>query len=118
MQLKDQIKCAIATGRLRPGEQLPTVRQLAVELRINPNTVSRVYSELEREGLLATRQGKGSFVQEKNVVSPALPVLEKLIDGLLVRALEMGFTIDQVLGILQKKVKEAEPIGPEKGKRE
>ena len=61
-QLERGLRAAIATGRLRPGDQLPTVRQLAVELQINANTVARVYAELERAGVIETRRGVGSFV--------------------------------------------------------
>jgi GntR family transcriptional regulator len=62
-QLERGLRAAMASGRLRPGDQLPTVRQLAVELRVNANTVARVYSELERAGVLETRRGVGSFVR-------------------------------------------------------
>lgn len=61
-QLQRGLRAAIATGRLKPGDQLPTVRQLAVELRVNANTVSRVYVELERAGVIETKRGVGSFV--------------------------------------------------------
>ena len=61
-QLTRAIQFAIATGRLQVGEQLPTVRQLAVDLRINANTVAKVYAELERLGILETRRGVGTFV--------------------------------------------------------
>jgi GntR family transcriptional regulator len=61
-QIERGLRAAIAAGRLRPGDQLPTVRELAVELRVNANTVARVYSELERGGVLETRRGVGSFV--------------------------------------------------------
>ena len=61
-QIDRGLRAAIAAGRLRPGDQLPTVRELAVELRVNANTVARVYSELERGGVLETRRGVGSFV--------------------------------------------------------
>ena len=61
-QLERGLRAAIAAGRLQPGDQLPTVRQLAVELRVNANTVARVYAELERAGVLETRRGVGSFV--------------------------------------------------------
>ena len=61
-QLDRALRAAIAAGRLRPGDQLPTVRQLAVELRVNANTVARVYAELERAGVLETRRGVGSFI--------------------------------------------------------
>jgi len=64
-QLERSIRVAIASRRLRPGDQLPTVRQLAVALRINANTVARVYSQLEREGVLETRRGVGSFIAER-----------------------------------------------------
>jgi GntR family transcriptional regulator len=61
-QIQDQIRVGIASGLLRPGEQLPTVRGLAVDLRVNPNTVIRAYTELEREGVLTTEQGSGTFI--------------------------------------------------------
>lgn len=61
-QLERGIRAAIATGRLRPGDQLPTVRQMAVDLRVNANTVARVYVDLERAGAIETRRGVGSFV--------------------------------------------------------
>ncbi len=63
-QLERAIRVAIATGRLRRGDKLPTVRQLAVDLRINANTVAKVYGELERAGVLETQRGVGTFVQE------------------------------------------------------
>jgi len=62
-QLERGLRAAIAAGRLRLGDQLPTVRQLAVELRVNANTVARVYSDLERSGVLETRRGVGSFIR-------------------------------------------------------
>ena len=61
-QLERGVRAAIATGRLKPGDQLPTVRQMAVELRVNANTVARVYSELERSGVIETKRGVGSFI--------------------------------------------------------
>jgi GntR family transcriptional regulator len=61
-QLERGLRAAIATGKLKPGDQLPTVRQMAVDLRVNANTVARVYAELERNGVLETRRGVGSFI--------------------------------------------------------
>src|SRR5881397_532277 len=61
-QLERGFRAAIATSRLRPGDQLPTVRQLAVDLQINANTVARVYAELERAGVIETKRGVGSFI--------------------------------------------------------
>ena len=63
-QLERSIRAAIASRRLRPGDQLPTVRQLAVALRINANTVAKVYTHLERSGALETRRGVGTFVSD------------------------------------------------------
>lgn len=63
-QLERSIRVAIASGGLRPGDQLPTVRQLAVALRINANTVAKVYSHLERSGVLETRRGVGTFIAD------------------------------------------------------
>src|ERR1044071_5238466 len=61
-QLERGLRAAIATGRLRSGDQLPTVRQLAVDLQVNANTVARVYAELERSGVIETKRGVGSFI--------------------------------------------------------
>ena len=61
-QLERGVRAAIATGRLKPGDQLPTVRQMAVELRVNANTVARVYAELERSGVIETKRGVGSLI--------------------------------------------------------
>src|SRR3981081_592037 len=68
-QLDRSIRAAIATGELEPGAQLPTVRQLAVDLAVNANTVARVYAQLERDGIVETRRGVGTFVRE----SPSPP---------------------------------------------
>ena len=65
LQLMEQVKHAIETGALRPGEQLPGIRPLAEELVINPNTVAKAYRELEHEGVLELRHGAGAFVSEK-----------------------------------------------------
>ena len=69
-QIQDLIRYGIASGKLRPGEQLPTVRALAVELSVNPNTVIKAYTELERQGVLTTEQGSGTFVAPAPAVTP------------------------------------------------
>src|SRR5437588_8887332 len=66
-QIIDQVLAAVASGRMASGDQLPTVRQLAVDLSINPNTVIRAYRELEIRGFLETHQGSGTFVSAKSV---------------------------------------------------
>ena len=106
-QLTRAIQFAIATGRLRIGEQLPTVRQLAVELRINANTVAKVYAELERSGVLETRRGVGTFVSARHFTTGHREEHEKhlteLIDRFLEEAAAMGFSLDDVLDQLQSR---------------
>ena len=103
-QLERGLRAAIAAGRLRRGEQLPTVRQLAVELRINANTVARVYSELERSGVLETRRGVGSFVSA--TPEHARPPgehrrrLRSFVTRLLADATAEGFTLDDLIRAL------------------
>jgi GntR family transcriptional regulator len=108
-QLTRAIRFAIATGRLRVGEQLPTVRQLAVELRVNANTVAKVYAELERTGILETRRGVGTFVSARQFAISHREEHEKhlyeLVDRFLEEAGAMGFSIDDVLEQLQSRRK-------------
>ena len=100
-QLDRALRAAIATGRLTAGDQLPTVRQLAVELSINANTVARVYAELERQGVLETRRGVGTFVA--STAPRQMPARERrrqlaaFLTRMLAEATGAGFTIDEVL---------------------
>lgn len=103
-QLDRGVRAAIAAGRLRPGDQLPTVRQLAVDLRVNANTVARVYAELERVGVLETRRGVGSFISA--TPAQARPQRERdrrlraFVTRLLADADAAGFTIEDVIAAL------------------
>ena len=105
IQLERGLRAAIAAGRLRAGDQLPTVRQLAIDLRVNANTVARVYSELERAGVLETRRGVGSFVSATR--AQARPRRERdrrlsaFVTRLLADADTEGFTSDDVLTALR-----------------
>lgn len=102
VQLKDAIKHAVKAGVYPQGAQLPTVRQLAVQLKINANTVSRAYAELEREGVLSTQQGRGTFITLPNAVDyEKLGRMEQLAEQLLTEAAGMGFTIDDVLAVIE-----------------
>ena len=100
-QIIDQVLGGIAAGSLNPGDQLPTVRQLAVDLAINPNTVVRAYRELEIREVLATQQGTGTFITEKK---PPANELERrrrvtqLAGDLLARAGAEGITLQELLG--------------------
>jgi GntR family transcriptional regulator len=106
-QIIEQVKFGIARGVLKPGVWLPTVRQLAGDLSINPNTVIRAYRELEIERLLDTQQGSGTFVGDKNPEIDAIErrrMLDQILTELLARASGYGFTLDEVLeGLRQRK---------------
>jgi GntR family transcriptional regulator len=114
-QLARAIRFAIATGRLRVGDQLPTVRQLAVNLRINANTVAKVYAELERAGVVETRRGVGTFVRAQGAKLPTqrrTAAQEQRLRGLterfLAEASALGFSPAEVLDILRRRVREGE----------
>lgn len=103
-QVIDQILGAVASGALQPGDQLPTVRQLAVDLAINPNTVVRAYRELEIRGALSTQQGIGTFVSQRPIPTDEAERqarLSRLVADLLARAGAEGFSADEVLTRLQ-----------------
>jgi GntR family transcriptional regulator len=99
-QLIDQVRSGMALGSLHAGDQLPTVRQLAVDLAINPNTVLRAYRELELGGLLETHQGTGTFVTKKKLEkkdSERERQLAQLANEFAARAGAAGFTVEEVL---------------------
>ena len=109
-QLERSIRFAIATDKLRVGEQLPTVRQLAVDLRINANTVAKVYTELERAGIVETRRGVGTFVNAR----PAEALLSRrdrekqlreLADHFIAETGTRGFSLDDVIEHLHSRRK-------------
>ena len=108
-QIIDQVLGAIASGTLQGGDQLPTVRQLAVDLSINPNTVVRAYRELEIRGILTTQQGIGTFVTTQPVpIDEAVRQrqLDHLIGDLLARAGAAGLSADEVVARLQEFINE------------
>ena len=106
-QLERSIRFAIATGRLRIGDQLPTVRQLAVELRINANTVARVYSELEHAGVVETRRGVGTFVSARPAEAASRRDrdrhLRELADHFITETHRRGFSLDDVIEHLERR---------------
>jgi len=105
-QIIDQVKSAIATGRLEPGNRLPTVRQLAVDLSVNPNTVSRAYTELELTGLVDTHMGSGTFVGQKKVEQDDVErrrILDEISQEFLSRASSHGFNLDDILENLEQR---------------
>jgi GntR family transcriptional regulator len=98
-QIIDQVHAARASGAVRPGERLPTVRQLAVDLKVNPNTVVRAYRELELTGILTTRQGRGTFLTNEAVKQNEAErgqKLDRLVGEIVTRAGREGFTVQEV----------------------
>jgi GntR family transcriptional regulator len=105
-QIIDQVRSGVAAGSLEPGDRLPTVRQLAVDLSVNPNTVSRAYTELELTGLVETHMGSGTFVGDKKVERDDVErrrMLEQICQELLSRASSHGFTLEDVLANLEQR---------------
>ncbi|MHC4228846.1 MAG: GntR family transcriptional regulator [Planctomycetota bacterium] len=106
-QIVDQIKYGIASGRLLPGEQLPTVRELAVHLQVNPNTVRKGYSELEILGILDTQQGTGTFVGKRQVEigeTEKEEMLKQICSELVARGNQYGFTLQEIVAHLQRRI--------------
>lgn len=99
-QIIDQVQGGIASGSLATGDQLPTVRQVAVDLAINPNTVLRAYRELEIRGVIETQQGTGTFIAARRVQSDQLEherQLSQLVRDFVARAGAAGFTVAELL---------------------
>ncbi|HTU71771.1 MAG TPA: GntR family transcriptional regulator [Candidatus Baltobacteraceae bacterium] len=100
LQVIEQIKRSVALGVLGAGEQLPTVKQLALDLTINPNTVAKAYRELERDGVIETAPGRGSFVRTNGVAettkAAATDVVRDVIEGAVREAKSMGLGADDI----------------------
>jgi GntR family transcriptional regulator len=106
-QIVDQIRYGIASKRLLPGEQLPTVRDLAVQLEINPNTVRKAYSELEILGVLDTQQGTGTFVSEKEIEITDFEkdrMLGQICDELVARGQQYNLTLREIYEHMQRRI--------------
>lgn len=105
-QIIDQIRYGVAAGKLTIGEQLPTVRALAVALKVNLNTVSKAYRELEIQNVLETQQGTGTFIGDVSVSIPEeekAKKLESICSEFSSIASTYGFTIDEIISELQRK---------------
>lgn len=116
LQVMQQIKYLVASGRLQPGDELPSIRTLAEQLIVNPNTIARAYRELETAGVVEKRRTAGTFVAEAG--SPLarkerLRLLRQRIDQLLVEAFQMGFELDEVLKLVEQSELNSQP--PRKG---
>lgn len=106
-QLAAQIREAVARGRLLPDQRLPSVRDLSRQLVVNPNTIARVYTELEREGVLNTRPGLGVFVAHLRSDLTRRARKDRLLslaDELLTEAVHLGFPADEVLALISERI--------------
>ena len=106
LQIVNQVKYLVASGRLSPGEELPPIRVLAEQLLVNPNTVARAYRELETAGVVVKRRTAGTYVSQSG--SPLdrrerLRILTERVDALLAEARQMDVAIDQVLQLIRRR---------------
>ena len=112
VQIMDQIKHQIASGALQPGQQLPTIREMAVELTVNLHTVAHAYAELERDGFLTIQRGRGTFIceggQEEQLADLWEQKLNSLVQNMLADALNLGYEPTEVLQALEALIAERE----------
>ena len=104
LQLIEQVKRGVALGTLVSGEQLPTVKALALELTVNPNTVARAYRDLERDGVIETSPGRGSFVRSNGPASSEIrtDVAEPAVDNAIRTAKGLGLDSDEVRRLFER----------------
>jgi GntR family transcriptional regulator len=95
IQIIQQVSNAIAHKILKPGDKLPTVRELAVNLKVNPNTVAKAYHEMERDNIVETFSGKGTYISDR-VIEKDFSRLDKLIEMLLYESKHMDLSIDEI----------------------
>lgn len=112
IQVVERIKHMIATGQLSPGEQLPTVRQLAYDLKVNFNTVARAYSLLDDASIISTQQGRGSFVRERpdeyELAQHRSETLRKLVGYAILQAFSLGYKSGEIRGAFENTVRQLE----------
>ena len=108
-QIIDQVLLAVADGRLKPGTQLPTVRQLAVDLQVNLNTVAKAYREMEIRGIVQTQQGTGTFVAARQGARTRekRKALQELLDRLIANAEAHGIPLEDLLEALAERAEQA-----------
>lgn len=105
-QIIDQIRCGISSNNLSPGEQLPTIRELAVTLQVNPNTIRKAYSDLEILGVLYTQQGTGTFVGHQRVQiddKEKKRILKQICDEFVAQGHQYNITIDEIVSHLKNR---------------
>jgi GntR family transcriptional regulator len=108
-QIVEQVKFQAASGRLRHGDQIPTVRELAMELRVNPNTIAKAYRDLEREGILEGRPGQGSFIARHDLGfsrQKKLQIVARAMEPPLVQAYHLQLKQEDVRSLFTQKMSE------------
>ncbi len=109
VQIEDSIHSFIAAGQLQPGEQLPTIRELAADIRVNLNTVARAYFELDREGVISTQRGKGTFVSgvldKDQIERKRQRLLHSIIETALEEARRLGYSPTEIKKAFQEEMK-------------
>jgi GntR family transcriptional regulator len=106
LQIVQQVKYLVASGRLAPGDELPTIRALAERLLVNPNTVARAYRDLEAAGVVATRRGAGTHVSDAASAlgrRECLEILTRRIDALLAEARQMNVNAEEILELIRRR---------------
>ena len=118
VQIVEQVRQRVSTGELRPGDQLPTVRQLATELRVNFNTVARAYRLLDEAGLISTQQGRGTYIwegpTEETLKQLKKKSLEELTRNYLDETSRLGYSLKDILEELKRIYLDASHTGSEK----
>jgi len=108
IQIEDSIHSMIAAGQLQPGEQLPTIRELAADIRVNLNTVARAYFELDKEGVITTQRGKGTFVSGVPDQKQIEKKRQKLLHSIILTALEeahgLGYSVQEIMEAFQEEL--------------
>ena len=114
LQIADGVRAAVAAGIYRPGEALPSLRALAVDVQVNPNTVQRAYDELEREGLIYARRGRGLFVADAgpdSAQSRAQDGVRRALDDAVRAARAAGLAEDQLRGLFESAMRQTCQVG-------
>jgi GntR family transcriptional regulator len=112
IQIMNYVKKQIITGRLNPGDKIESVRDLALELQINPNTIQRTFQELEREGIVETRRGLGRFVtsRESTIMQIKKEMAGELLERFVQGMKELGFEKDDIVAIVKDAVKDGKAV--------